>query len=140
MNERPIPVAASYFALVFALGFALGTVRVLWLAPMLGEVAAVLAELPVMLAASYFTARWLTRRFAIRGAQSADLMGGVAFALLMLAEASLARTLPGTGAGTGIAEWFASLFTVPGIYGLAGQIGFGAMPLLVRPEGQCRYG
>ena len=136
MNERPIPAAASYFALVFALGFALGTVRALWLAPMLGEVAAVLAELPVMLAASYFAARWLTRRFAVRSAQSASLMGRIAFALLMLAEASLARTL----SGTGIAEWFAALFTEPGIYGLAGQIGFGVMPLLVRPEGQRRYG
>jgi hypothetical protein len=136
MNERPIPAAASYFALVFALGFALGTVRVLWLAPMGGEIAAVLAELPVMLAASYFAARWLTRRFHINSAQSAGLMGGIAFALMMLAEASLALTLPGTGAGTGIAEWFAALFTVPGIYGLADQIGFGVMPLLVRPEGQ----
>jgi hypothetical protein len=136
MNERPIPAAASYFALVFALGFALGTVRALWLAPMVGEVAAVLAELPVMLAASYFAARWLTRRFAVRSAQSASLMGGIAFALLMLAEASLARMMPGTGSATGVAAWFAALFTVPGIYGLAGQIGFGVMPLLVRPEGQ----
>jgi len=44
--------ALAYFLPVFALGFVLGTVRTLWLAPMLGELAAVAAELPVMLAAS----------------------------------------------------------------------------------------
>ncbi|MDZ4307251.1 hypothetical protein [Allopontixanthobacter sp.] len=128
MRTSPIKAAGSHFALIFLLGFALGTLRVIWMAPMMGEVAAVLAELPVMLAASYFAARWLTRRFDITSSGDAALMGGTAFALLMLAEAILSRAL----SGTGIAEWFAALFAVPGIYGLAGQIGFGVMPLLVR--------
>lgn len=131
MRTSPIKAAASYFALIFMLGFALGTLRVMWLAPMVGEVAAVLAELPVMLTASYFAARWLTRRFDITSHRDAALMGGTAFALLMLAEAILSRAL----SGTGIAEWFAALFSVPGLYGLAGQIGFGVMPLGARRKG-----
>ena len=40
-----------YFAVVFATGFALGTVRTLWLAPALGERRAELLETPFMLAA-----------------------------------------------------------------------------------------
>jgi hypothetical protein len=126
--ESPIKAATIYFAMIFALGFVLGTLRVLWLAPLMGEVAAVVAELPVMLTASYFAARWLTRRFAVCSARDAGLMGGTGFALLMLAEVGLAQAL----SGTSITEWFGALFAVPGIYGLAGQIGFGLMPLLVR--------
>ena len=131
MRTSPFKAAASYFALIFMLGFALGTLRVMWLAPMVGEAAAVLAELPVMLTASYFAARWLTRRFDITSSGDAALMGGTAFTLLMLAEVILSRAL----SGTGIAEWFAALFSVPGLYGLAGQIGFGVMPLWVRRKG-----
>lgn len=128
MRTSPIKAAASYFALIFMLGFALGTVRVMWLVPLVGEVAAVLAELPVMLTASYFAARWLTRRFDVTSRGDAALMGVDAFGLLMLAEVILSRAL----SGTGIAEWFSAVFSVPGLYGLVGQIGFGVMPLCAR--------
>lgn len=40
----------AYWAVVFALGFVLGTIRVLWLAPLVGLIPATALELPVMLA------------------------------------------------------------------------------------------
>ena len=42
--------AAAYFAVTFAAGFALGTIRVAWLVPVVGERAAELMEMPVMVA------------------------------------------------------------------------------------------
>lgn len=55
--------AFTRFALVFGVGFVLGTVRVLWIAPQLGARAAELAEAPVMLVVIYFAARWIAKRF-----------------------------------------------------------------------------
>jgi hypothetical protein len=56
---------STYFGLVLALGFALGTLRVLALAPYLGPTGAVLVELPIMLAASWVLCGWLIARFAV---------------------------------------------------------------------------
>ncbi len=50
---RAVLAGVLYFGLVFALGFILGTLRVLVLEPRLGSTGAVLLELPVMLAASW---------------------------------------------------------------------------------------
>ena len=54
---RSLLAGAAYFAVVFATGFALGVVRVLVTAPRLGETGAVLLEVPIILAASWFAAR-----------------------------------------------------------------------------------
>jgi hypothetical protein len=123
---QTIRAGLAYFALVFAIAFLLGTVRTLWIAPALGATNAVLVELPVMLAASWFIARWLVRRMAIKSVKEQMTMGVTAFATLMLAELGLAVVLLNQTA----AVWFRELFGLPGILGLLGQIGFGLMPLL----------
>ncbi|MBX7528024.1 hypothetical protein [Qipengyuania vesicularis] len=117
----------AYWAMVFALGFVLGTVRVLWGAEAIGETAFILIELPVMLAASTLAARWLLRRFAIDTAGEALAMGALAFALLILAELALATGLSGMTAR----EWLMEAWQVPGIYGTLGQILFGLIPSLL---------
>ena len=60
--------AAAYWAAVFALGFVLGTIRVLWLAPLIGLLPATALELPFMLAASWLVAGLVIARFGWRGA------------------------------------------------------------------------
>lgn len=87
---------AVYALIVFLIGFALGTIRVLLIVPRLGESAAVLLETPFMLAASWFVCRWcvdwldVPRRIGPR-----CLMGGVAFVVLMTAEFVLGRLVLG---------------------------------------------
>ncbi|MFY8048705.1 MAG: hypothetical protein ACOVNS_07770 [Erythrobacter sp.] len=116
--------AVAYWAMVFALGFVLGTVRVLWLAPLVGLVPATLIELPVMLGASWLASGWLVRRFAITDSGAALAMGGLAFALLMGAECALAVML----AGETPAQWLAGLRQPHAALGLAGQMVFAVMP------------
>jgi hypothetical protein len=117
---------AAYFALVFLAGFVLGTVRVLLLAPRLGTLTAVLLELPVILTVSWFACGWISRRFSVpAGAWHRLRMGAVAFFLLIAAEIALAAAF-----GRAPSTYLASLGTVEGAFGLAGQILFGLIPLL----------
>lgn len=124
---HPIKAGAIYFALIFALGFVLGTIRVLWLVPATGETAAVLIEQPIMLTASWFAAGWLVRRHGLVTTGERAAMGAVALMLLFVVEPLLAYTLFGQLPQ----EWLAGVFTMPGPIGLAGQIAFGLMPLLI---------
>jgi hypothetical protein len=56
---------ALYAIIVFLIGFILGTIRVLLLAPRLGETTAVLVEAPMILAASWFVCRWWADRLDV---------------------------------------------------------------------------
>lgn len=85
---RAVLAGLAYFALVFGAGTALGTLRVLWLAPVLGARAAELLEMPVMLAIAIFAARWIVRRFALAPLQRAA-MGVLALALVLACEFSV---------------------------------------------------
>ena len=114
----------AYWAVVLALGFVLGTVRVLWLAPLIGLLPATALELPVMLGASWCTAGWLVRRFAINSAGEGLAAGGLAFALLIAAECALAVTMMGQTP----AQWLADLRQPHALLGLAGQVAFALMP------------
>jgi hypothetical protein len=130
---RPaLKAGAVYFVLVFLVGFALGTVRVLMLVPRMGAVRAVLLETPVILTASWTICGWLLRRFRVPAFAGARLaMGGVAFVLLMLAEALLSLAT-----GLGPAAYFASLGTSEGALGLAAQSAFALFPLVRRRPGR----
>lgn len=121
-----IGAALRYFLVVFASGFVLGTVRVLLVAPALGEVAAVLLELPFMLAISWLAARaCVVTRVSSAGAAAGA--GSVAFGLLMFAECALAVALFGKSP----AGWATELVEAPGLIGLIGQLVFAAMPWLI---------
>lgn len=122
-----IAAAWRYLAGIFALGFVLGTVRTLWLAPLIGPVAAVACELPLLLLASWWWATCLLRRYRLGSRGQALVMGGIAFALLMLGELALAVTMGGQSAR----HWLAALGEPAGALGLAGQIAFALIPALI---------
>jgi len=133
---RAVLAGVLYFGLVFALGFILGTLRVLVLEPRLGSTGAVLLELPVMLAAAWLLCGWLIHLVRVSPAIGARLaMGGTAFALLMLAELGVSILVFGRSP----AEHLATYRSWSAILGLAAQIAFAAMPL-VRREGPSSLG
>ncbi len=126
--SKALLAGTLYFALIFALGFVLGTLRVLWLMPLVGQTLAVLAEQPVMLTASWFAARWLLRRYGFQSVRDRAVMGGIALVLLFIAEIALGFTLFNQSLTRSLTE----ALVLPGLIGLIGQIIFGLMPLLVR--------
>jgi hypothetical protein len=125
---RTVRAGALYFALVFGTGFVLGTVRVLWVLPRLGERTAELIEMPVMLAVSVLAARWVVRRLRLPPAASARLgVGLVALALLVAAEVGLVLGLRGVT----LAEYLARRDVVAGTAYLMSLALFAVMPVLV---------
>lgn len=127
-NPRNILLAAlAYFVLVFTTGFVLGAFRTLLIAPRTGHFVAVLFELPLMLAISWFVCIRVLRRFPVPdGAAAHAAVGAAAFLMLLLAELVLtAAAFGGTPA-----TFAANLLTPHGALGLAGQIAFALFPLL----------
>lgn len=124
---RAASAGLCYAALAFAVGFVLGTIRVLAVAPRLGPTWGVLLETPVILAASWWISQTCAARFHVSRAAAARLvMGGVAFMVLMLAEVTLSAIL----FARPIAGYLASLGTLSGAIGLAAQLAFAAFPLV----------
>ncbi len=118
---------AAYFAIAFAMAFALGSLRVLFVAPRVGAFGAVLIEVPIMLAVSWLVCGWILRKIDVPGFIGARLMmGAVAFALLMAAEFALGVY----GFGKPLGEIIASFAELPAQLGLAGQVAFALMPVL----------
>ena len=64
-----------YFALVFGAGFALGTIRVLWIVPELGTRLAELMEAPFMLIVTIAPARWVVRRLGVPPPETCSRLG-----------------------------------------------------------------
>lgn len=133
--KRALAAGAVYFLLIFLLGMALGTVRVLLIEPRIGTLASVLVELPFMLAASWFVCGRLIRYLSVPAALSSRAaMGGLAFLLLMGAELGLSLfAVDGT-----IREHFANYGQAAPLIGLLGQIAFASFPLF-RDRGSSRY-
>lgn len=89
-------LAFVYFAAVFTAGFALGTVRVLFIEPLLGSGAAEIVEMPVMLGWCWLVARWSTRRFGAALDGSLRLAAGaLALAFMLSVEMTAVLALRG---------------------------------------------
>ncbi len=123
---RFMKAALLYFAAVFAAGFLLGTLRVLWLAPALGARAAELLEVPLMLAVVIVAARWVVRRFAPEPRLGAGLL---AVACVLGAEFALVLPLRGLTP----AAYLAGLDPLPASAYYATLVIMAVAPLLVAP-------
>jgi hypothetical protein len=84
---KMLRIGGRYFTVVFAVGFVLGTIRVLLVAPNLGARLSDLIEAPIMIAVSLLSARWLVRRYPDVTATAFWLgVGLVGLGLLLLVE------------------------------------------------------
>ena len=116
-----------YAGVVFAFGFVMGTIRALFVAPAIGEIYAVMLEIPVMLAVSWLSCLFVIRRFNVGTALAGRLtMGILAFCLLMMAEASLSMIAFGVTFG----QHLEAYRTPAAMLGLGAQIVFGALPVI----------
>lgn len=126
---RTYAAALTYFVLTFAAGFALGTIRVLLVVPLVGELIAVLVEVPLMLTIAWLACGWTLQRFQVPATTTDRLvMGSVAFALLMIAEVIVGTML----FGRTLAAQMATFRDVEAQIGLAAQIIYAAFPLISR--------
>ena len=122
-----LKAGSVYFAAVYAIGFILGTARVLLLLPYVGETAAVLFETPLMLLVSWIAARWSSESFSVPvTAPSRVAMGVTAFALVILGELGVSILVFGRSLDATVATYR----SLPGIVGLAAQVVFALIPLM----------
>jgi hypothetical protein len=129
---RAFIAGTSYFLALFALGFLLGTVRVLFVAPHLGTLAATLLEVPVMLTAAYFLCRWVLRRWRVpRNPGCRWMMVAWFLVLLFVFETVLGILL----FGRSLSEQAAVLATPAGLLGLSAQV-VAALLLVVAGNGK----
>jgi hypothetical protein len=117
----------AYFGIVFAAGFGLGALRVLILAPRIGENAAVLVEIPIILAVSWASCDWLIKRMEVPTNLTARLiMGGLAFAVLLVAEVGVSMF----GFGRTLSAHLEEYRRLPALIGLSGQVVFASFPII----------
>jgi hypothetical protein len=127
IEPRAVRAGLLYCAVVFAAGLLLGLMCTLWVAPLAGELAAVMLEAPVLLAIAWSACAWVAERLDV-AEQFLDrlVMGGAALAALICAEAV-----------TGLLVWHGALlayFAAHGrsavLLGLLVQLAFAVFPMI----------
>ncbi|MFN3472702.1 MAG: hypothetical protein ACK4ZW_01525 [Blastomonas sp.] len=130
--NRTLMAATVYVISLFALGFVLGTIRLLFATPWMGELGATLMEVPLMLAAAYFFCRRAIERWQV----PPTLLACGAMALWFLVLLALFETLVGVAlVGQTLAGAWSGLATPAGLIGLIAQILAALLPLVVGRAG-----
>jgi hypothetical protein len=126
--KQVLKAGSLYFTLVFAVGFVLGTIRTLWVVPILGARTAELIEEPIMFGVSILAARWVVRklRFPIdRGRRLA--LGCVALGFMLLVEFTFVLRIRGLT----LREYFSDRDPISGAAYFLTLAAFGVMPFFV---------
>ena len=124
---RSLRGGVLYFVLVFAIGFALGTIRFLIVVPRIGELAGVLIELPIILTLAWLLSGWVIAKLQIPRLLAPRLtMSVCALTLLFAAEITLSIW----GFGNSLEGHLGSYGTLHGALGLGGQVAFATFPIL----------
>jgi hypothetical protein len=126
---RTLKAGLAYFGWTFGAGFLLGTIRVPFLVPRLGERTAELLEMPLMLAVIWLASADVIRRFELPHQPAVRIGAGlIALALLVAAELLLTLLLSARPLG----ETIAARDPVSGTAYLLMLLLFALMPLLQR--------
>lgn len=129
--KRALIAGAAYFLMLFALGFVLGTIRVIFVTPIFGELAATMAEVPVMLMAAFFTCRWTLQHWQVpRTIGTRWTMVLWFLALLVVFETFLGTAL----FGRSLTEQWAALTKPAGMLGLSAQIAAALLPVFINVD------
>ncbi|HXJ96138.1 MAG TPA: hypothetical protein VMT20_25135 [Terriglobia bacterium] len=130
--KETIKAGGLYFALVFAAGFVLGTIRTLWVVPRLGVRTAELMEQPIMLGVSILAAGWVVRRLCIAPNWPRRLaLGCIALGLMLLVEYTVVLWIRGLA----IRDYFEARDPVSGAVYFITLAAFAVIPVFVgRPR------
>ncbi|TKB64700.1 MAG: hypothetical protein E8D47_11220 [Nitrospira sp.] len=127
-SRQVVKAGAIYFALLFSAGFVLGTIRVLWLVPIVGTRTAELLEMPVMLTVIMLSARWVVRHFSMPYTAPSRLgIGGMALALILALDFTVVLWVRGLSRS----QYIESFDPVAGTAYFVMLGVFAVMPLLV---------
>jgi hypothetical protein len=129
IEARAVQAGLLYCTVVFAAAFVLGVVRMLWVAPLAGAFVAVMLEAPILLAIAWSACGWVSERFDVPH-QFLDrlVMGGVALAVVVCAEAAAAMLATGRSLG----QFFHTDGHSALLLGLLVQMAFAVFPMLHR--------
>ena len=123
-----VAAAFLYSITVFAAGFVLGAIRVLWLEPKIGPLAAVLCESPLLLIAMALASRWVPDVMHLHhDPVSLGLMGIGALAVQQVTDLTVGFYVRGIT----LAEQLAHFATAPGLVYAGLLVAFVAMPILL---------
>ena len=121
-------IGGLYFVVVFAVGFVLGTIRVLVVVPHLGARLSELIEAPIMVAVSLLVALWLVRRYCERSAPPFWLgVGFIGLGLLLLVEFTVVLWVRGLS----FSEYLATRDPLSSTVYFASLIAFAVLPALL---------
>lgn len=126
--KRALGAATVYFLALFALGFALGTIRVLFVVPRLGLFQATLAEIPIMLTAAFFTSRWSVQHWQVAPTLAARWAMVLWFLILLAGFETVMSTVL---FGRTLADQWEILTTPAGSIGMLAQVIAALLPLCV---------
>src|SRR5690242_7937224 len=130
-RARILKSALLYFAIVFAVAFALGTMRVFWIVPQIGARGAELLEMPILLLVIVVAARRIVRFMHLEPTLAARFgMGAIALAVVIAWDFTLVLWLRGLT----LDNYRATLDPVTGAayYGMLGV--YALVPLFVPPR------
>jgi hypothetical protein len=125
---KTLKAGATYFGIVFGIGFILGFVRVLFLVPHFGIRNAELAEMPLMFIAIIFTARWLVQHFDLQDLFERLKVGFIALILLLTLEFSVVLWLQGLT----INDYFAKRDPISSMVYFVMLLIFALMPMFMK--------
>jgi hypothetical protein len=128
-HTQVIEAALVYFALVFGLGFLLGSIRVPFIVPRLGKRKAELLEMPFMFVGIIFAARFVTKKFVLPDTLFAYLSVGIlALSLVLMAELLMVIVLQRAS----VKQYFKSRDSVSGSVYVILLLIFALMPVFIR--------
>jgi len=127
MMLRTIKPSLLYVGIVFGIGFLLGTIRVIFLVPLIGEQWAELLEMPFMLVAITYTAKYLVHKHPLLSIRDWLSVGIKALLILLSVEFTVVLGLRGIS----LAEYFGSRDIVSGSAYLISLLIYMLMPLYI---------
>jgi hypothetical protein len=126
--SRELKAAILYVLAAFGLGFLLGPIREFGLVPAMGRLAALLVELPMMLAFCWWIAPRIIRRYGVPPGEARLRMGFAALSLLLALEFFTGVALRGWD----LQAWLADFATLPGLVTLLAYLIFTLLPRWAR--------